>query len=135
MNKYIRHLSNSASLLHLDGIAGLTVGIALFALNDWISQLYAIPLATVLFLATANMCYGIYALFLAFSVARTPASITLLAYANCTWVLVCGFIFLHYLSSASVIGLGFIFCEAVFVGLLAFYEYKYRFSLAAQNSP
>lgn len=55
------------SVLHIDDSAGLAVGLALFAFAGWVSELYQLPLNTILFLASANTIYGCYALALALS--------------------------------------------------------------------
>ncbi|MDO6566387.1 hypothetical protein Q4561_04905 [Alteromonas sp. 1_MG-2023] len=73
------------SVLHIDGSAGLAVGLALFAFAGWISELYQLPLNTILFLASANTIYGCYALALALSNKKSLMSIKVLAIANSVW--------------------------------------------------
>ncbi|MBQ4834877.1 hypothetical protein [Pseudoalteromonas luteoviolacea] len=117
---------NKLNVLHLDGSAGLTVGLLLFLLQDWVASLYRLPDSTVLFLATANVCYGVYALTLAFSNRRNSASISLLVTANIIWAVVCVAIIFHYFQTASLIGLAFICMEGIFVIVLAYFEWKNR---------
>lgn len=122
--------STKLDILYIDGGAGLTVGIALFLLHDWASHLYHLPVSTIHFLATANMCYGIYALSLALSGNRKPASIALLAAANTAWMVVCIALVLLYAQTASLIGLIFIGIEGLFVFFLASYEWRNRYVLS-----
>ncbi|ESP94655.1 hypothetical protein [Pseudoalteromonas luteoviolacea] len=120
------NIMNKLNVLHLDGSAGLTMGMLLFLLQDWVASLYRLPDPTVHFLATANVCYGVYALTLAFSNRRNSASISLLVTANIIWAVVCVAIVLHYFQTASLIGLAFICMEGIFVIVLAFFEWKSR---------
>ena len=55
-------LCKNINVLHVDGSAGLAVGLVLFALAEWVSELYRLPLNIILFLASANILYGCYAL-------------------------------------------------------------------------
>jgi len=105
------------------------VGVLLFALLEWVSVLYNLPVNIVILLASANVIYGIYALTLAFLVTKPVYTITVLAIANALWVCICIFIALYYVQTASLIGVVFIILEAVFVCILAYYEFKFRFVL------
>ncbi|GAB57973.1 hypothetical protein [Rheinheimera nanhaiensis] len=118
------------NILHLDGSAGFTVGILLLLFPNWFGDLYKLPISIILLLATANVCYGVYALWLAFSKQRTSASVALLAVANAAWFPVCIAIVLIYAQTASVVGLTFISLEALFVAFLSFYEWNNRHLLA-----
>jgi hypothetical protein len=90
------------------------VGVLLFALLEWVSVLYNLPVNIVILLASANVIYGIYALTLAFLVTKPVYTITVLAIANAVWVCICIFIALYYVQTASLIGVMFIILEAVF---------------------
>ena len=103
------------------------MGVLLFALLEWVSVLYNLPVNIVILLASANVIYGIYALTLAFLVTKPVYTITVLAIANA--VCICIFIALYYVQTASLIGVVFIILEAVFVCILAYYEFKFRFVL------
>ena len=59
--------NKNLTILHLDVSAGLAVGLLLFLLQDWVVSVYRLPNIIIIFLATANVCYGIYALTIALS--------------------------------------------------------------------
>jgi uncharacterized membrane protein YgdD (TMEM256/DUF423 family) len=107
--------------------------LALFAFAGWISEHYRLPHNTILFLASANTIYGCYALALALSHKKSLMSIKALAIANSVWVVICAAIVVLYAHTASPIGVFFICGEALFVGMLAFYEWKNRFLLSEED--
>lgn len=121
------------NVLHVDGSAGLAVGLVLFALAEWVSELYRLPLNIILFLASANILYGCYALALALSNQRSLMAIKVLSIANSVWVVICVAIVVLYVQTASPVGFLFIGGEALFVGVLAVYEWKNRFVMAELN--
>ncbi|CAD5264760.1 conserved hypothetical protein [Alteromonas sp. 38] len=45
-------LCKNINVLQIGGSAGLAVGLALFALSEWVSELYRLPLNIILFLET-----------------------------------------------------------------------------------
>jgi len=122
--------NKNLTILHLDGSAGLAVGLLLFMLQDWAVNLYNLPNLIIFFLAAANVCYGVYALCLAFSSNKISVLISVLAIANTAWVTVCIAVVLYYAKTASYIGLLFIGLEGIFVSFLACYEWKYRHVLS-----
>ncbi len=61
-------------VLHVDGTAGLAMGVLLFALQRWVSDLYNLSGVIIYFLATANVCYGLFALSLVRSTRRNASS-------------------------------------------------------------
>lgn len=126
-------LRKNINVLHIDGSAGLAVGLVLFALAEWVSELYRLPLNIILFLASANILYGCYALALALSNQRSLMAIKVLSIANSVWVVICVAIVVLYVQTASPVGFLFIGGEALFVGVLAVYEWKNRFVLAELN--
>lgn len=126
-------LCKNINVLHVDGSAGLAMGLVLFALAEWVSELYRLPLNVILFLASANILYGCYALALALSNQRSLMAIKVLSIANSVWVVICVAIVVLYVQTASPVGFLFIGGEALFVGVLAVYEWKNRFVLAELN--
>ncbi|MGK0502287.1 MAG: hypothetical protein ACJARF_001048 [Alteromonadaceae bacterium] len=126
-------LRKNINVLHIDGSAGLAVGLVLFALAKWVSELYRLPLNVILFLASANILYGCYALALALSNQRSLMAIKVLSTANSVWVVICVAIVVLYVQTLSPVGFLFIGGEALFVGVLAVYEWKNRFVLAELN--
>ena len=121
------------NVLHIDGSAGLAVGLALFAFDGWVSELYHLPLNIILFLASVNTIYGCYALALALSRKKSLMSIKVLSIANSVWVIICAAIIILYAHTTSPIGVFFICGEALFVGMLAVYEWKNRFLLSEEE--
>lgn len=89
-------------------------------------SLYRLPNIIIIFLATANVCYGIYALTVTLSNVKSAVFISILAIANTAWAAVCIAVVLYYAKTASFIGLLFIGLEGIFVSFLAYYEWKYR---------
>lgn len=118
------------TVLHLDGAAGLTVGVLLLVLHDWVAGVYQLPASTILMMATANVCYGIYAWSLACADQRRLVWVVGLVMANTIWLVVCVGIVLMYAQTASLIGLMFIGLEGTFVGVLALLEWNGRHGLA-----
>jgi len=106
------------------------LGVLLFALLEWVSVLYNLPVNIVVLLASGNVIYGIYALNLAFLVSKPAYTITVLAIGNVVWAFICIAIVLYYVQTASLIGIMFIVLEAGVVIILAYYEFKLRFVLA-----
>lgn len=128
------NLSCKLDLLHLDGCAGLTVGILLLLLKERAGELYNLPSAVIIFLSIANICYGTYAASVAFSKRRQTVFISLLAIANIVWAVVCAAMVIYYAQQASLIGLAFISLEALFVIGLAWFEWKNRFKLSGMGN-
>ncbi|MBB1407740.1 hypothetical protein [Pseudoalteromonas sp. SG44-17] len=122
--------NKNLTILHLDVSAGLVVGLLLFLLQDWVVSLYRLLNIIIIFLATANVCYGIYALTIALSNVKSAVFISILAIANTVWVFVCIAVVLYYAKTASYIGLLFICLEGIFVSFFAYYEWKYRYVLS-----
>lgn len=122
--------SNKFSILHLDGLSGLTAGTLLLLLLEWVGRLYNLPVQTILCIAIANLCYGVYALSLAFSNNRSLILVSFLALANVAWAIICIAILLIYVECVSIIGLTFLCLEGAFVFILALLEWQNRFELS-----
>ena len=117
-------------ILHVDGIAGTSAGLLLLFFQNIASDLYQLPKGLILFLAGAHLCYGINALRLALIRNRSLNEITVLATANFLWAIVCMGVILTYFEQASIFALLFISAECIFVALLGWCEWRYRFLLA-----
>jgi len=87
------------SLLWLDGGAGCVVGLLVVTLREWLAAIYSFPLDLVLFFGLSNLAYSSYS--------------TTLAVLASTW------------RSASVLGLASVALEGIFVGSLAYAEYRF----------
>ncbi len=116
------------SLLWPDGGAGAVVGLLVVTLREWLASLYSFPKGLVLFIGLANLAYSSYSTTLAVlaSTGRTPKtrSLRLLVVANGSWVFVCAVILASTWRSASVLGLASVALEGIFVGSLAYAEYR-----------
>ena len=118
-------------ILHIDGFAGTSVGLLLLFFQDIASDFYQLPKGLILFLAGANVCYGIYALRLALIRNRSLKEVTVLTIANFLWAIVCVGVILTYFEQASIFALLFISAECIFVAMLGLCEWRYRFLLVS----
>lgn len=116
------------ALLWIDCVAGFTGGTLVVSFKEWLSDLHAFPEDLVLFLGLSNLAYASYSLTLATraSMGRTPSrrSIELLVIANAAWVLVCASVIASTWPFATVFGLAHVGLEGLFVGSLAFTQYR-----------
>lgn len=117
-------------LLWLDCIAGGSVGLAVLLLLPWLAALYALPVSVLGFTGVANLAYAAFS----FSLARRPAPrslalLHLLIAANALWPLVCIGLLLSFWDRASQFGHMHLLGEALFVGALAFAEWRNRLLL------
>ena len=120
-------------ILHIDGFAGTSVGLLLLLFQDIVSDFYQLPKGLILFLAGANVCYGIYALRLALIRNRSLNQVAALASANFLWVITCVGILLTFYEPASIFALLFISAESIFVAMLGLFEWRYRFLLVSRS--
>ena len=127
----------SASLgkynLHIDGIAGTSVGLLLLLFQNIASDFYQLPKGLILFLAGANLCYGINALRLVVMRNRSLKEVKALAIANFLWAFVCVGVILTYFEQANIFALLFISAECIFVAMLGLCEWRYRFLLVSSS--
>lgn len=113
-------------LLWIDGLAGLLAGASLFLTIDWLEQWYNIPRETLVFIGVANLTYATYSLSIARLKKRPAILIVILVTANLTWALNCLRMALTFRETADVFGLIHLVGEAIFVGTLAFLEWRFR---------
>lgn len=99
-------------------------------LDEWLSEVYAMPLGVYHFVALANVAYGLFSLSLLMHRKRTSALIMLLALANGGWAIVCLGLMVHLWFSASFFGLAHLALEGVFVSALSVLEWRQRKSAA-----
>lgn len=125
---------SSRSVLWVDCCGGLAVGLAMFAVSEWLSDLYRLPREVVLGIATANVAYGCFSLWLAIRATRPVRLIMLLALANAAWAALCGVAAIALWGKASAFGLAQFVLEALFVGWLAQLEWRQRNLLSAPAS-
>ncbi len=117
------------ALLWFDGGAAITGGVLVVAFRELLAGLYAFPDDLLLFLGLSNLAYGSYSITLATltSMGKTASrrSVELLVIANSGWVVVCAIVLVSGWPSATAFGLAHVGAEALFVGSLAFAEYRF----------
>ncbi|MEM8930503.1 MAG: hypothetical protein AAGE94_04980 [Acidobacteriota bacterium] len=114
------------NLLWIDCSGGAVVGVAMFALAGWLSELYRLPKDFLYLMGFANLAYAAYSFSLARRATRPLALITVLALANGAWGVLCLVWAFGYAESASVLGLLHLVVEGVFVGGLGIVEWRCR---------
>ncbi|UXI03287.1 hypothetical protein [Photobacterium sp. TY1-4] len=117
-------------VLWIDGLAALFVGSVLISFHSFVGEIYRMPDTVVLFLAFANLLYGLYSSSLAMSRKVSLRKIQGLVFGNCLWALICLFLVYRFMDSASLIGIVFMLSEALFVTFLAGVEWRCRFELS-----
>lgn len=113
------------SLLWIDCLGGLAVGILVLTLSPWLSSLYALPERFVLALGAANLAYGTFSLSLARRAVRPRALLRLLIGANLAWAVFCVSASAVFASQASSYGLALLLFEGAYVGGLGLLEWRY----------
>lgn len=114
------------NILWIDCAAGALAGVITLLLSAWLSALYAIPEDILLFIGAANLLYACYSFSLAIRSQRPESLVKLLVLANATWSLVCIGIIAKHAGTVTLLGSLHIVGEAIFVGRLAFLEWKWR---------
>jgi hypothetical protein len=123
-------MHHAPRLLWLDAGAAATAGALTLAVSSWLSALYRLPLALVVFIAVVNLLYGAYSFSLTQRRNRPAPWIQTLVAANLAWVGACLAMAWRYAGEASAFGLLHLIAEAVFVGGLALCEWRWRHRLA-----
>lgn len=124
-----------ASILWLDCSGGLLVGAGLWLLSGWLQPLYGLPEGLYFGMATANVAYGCFALFVATRRPPTVGLITVLAGANALWSVFCVLAFVQVFRSASLLGYAHLWLEGAYVLWLATMEWRHRVLLSQGNTP
>jgi hypothetical protein len=78
-----------SKLLYFDSFGGLSVGIVVLLLNQWLSAWYGLPRGFVIFMALLNILYGSYSFSLLVRTKRPLILIILLVIANLVWAILC----------------------------------------------
>jgi hypothetical protein len=113
-------------LLHIDGLGGLTVGLAVLLLSNWLTSWYGLPRGFIVFMALVNIAYGCYSFSLLVRVKRPLSLIVLLVIANLAWAVLCVLWAVIFAQTASPFGTIHLLLEALFVGGLAYLEWRNR---------
>lgn len=114
------------NLLWVDCTGGAVVGVAMFALAGWLSELYRLPKDFLYLMGTANLLYAAYSFTLAIRPTRPMHRIVILVFANATWAVLCLRWTFVFDESASVFGLIHLVAEGLYVGGLAGLEWRWR---------
>jgi hypothetical protein len=124
------HVNNKwTNLLWVDCIAGGIVGVVTLLINPWLSQWYELPRNLVVLMGAANLLYASYSFSLAIRSTRPRTLILLLIAANLVWAICCLWWAFRFYDTASFFGLAHLLLEALFVGGLALFEWRWRESL------
>lgn len=94
--------------------------------SAWLSELYALPRELVMAFGMANLLYGCYSFSLVLRQHRPMYLIMLLIIANAVWAVICFILSGYYAGTATVLGQIQLVGEGIFVGGLAWLEWKYR---------
>lgn len=119
-------MNNRRKLLWVDGFAGLIAGSLMLLAIDFLERWYKLPRELLLFIGLANVTYASYSLSLAARTVRAMKFIVLLVGANLFWSVVCLVMAAVYFDVASPFGLVQLVGEALFVGVLAGLEWRWR---------
>jgi hypothetical protein len=122
-------MNNRRKLLWVDGFAGLIAGSLMLLAIDFLERWYKLPRDLLLFIGLANVTYASYSLSLAARTVRAMKFIVLLVGANLFWSVVCLVMAAVYFDVASPFGLAQLVGEALFVGVLAGLEWRWRAQL------
>lgn len=112
-------------LITVDWIAGAIVGLLVLSVTGWLAALYALPETLLRVMGGANLLYACVSFTLAMR--RDGDHVPLLgavAAANMAWAAVCVVLAVLWFGEASVIGVGQLVAEAVFVGGLGVLEWR-----------
>ncbi|WP_171040252.1 hypothetical protein [Pseudoalteromonas sp. S2755] len=109
------------------------MGLTVLLFHSMIGAIYHIPEQTIIFIAVSNLLYGWYSFSLAIQKSRSIKRLQLLVFGNLFWAFVCVGVVVQYFNVASLIGIAFIVCEAMFVIMLAYFEWNYRYELVSKD--
>lgn len=123
-------------LLHMDSLGGLSVGLLMLLLNYWLSVWYGLPRGFIVFMALVNIAYGCYSFSLLMRTKRPLSLIKVLVIANLGWALLCVLWVVIFAQTSTFLGTLHLLGEGVFVGGLAYLEWRNReFLLTRPPSP
>ena len=118
-------------LIWTDGSAAALAGVTVLLLSGWLSDLHRLPRALLLLIGVVNLVYASYSLTLARRAQRGPALIVLLVLGSSVWAVLCLRWAFVFSDTASFFGLAHLVVEGLFVGGLAYLEWRWRGLLQA----
>jgi hypothetical protein len=113
-------------LLRIDSLGALTVGLAVLLFSNWLVSWFGLPLSSIIFMGMVNIAYGCYSFSLLVRIKRPLRLIILLVIANLVWALLCVLRAAIFAQTATPLGIAYLFLEAVYVGGLAYLEWRNR---------
>lgn len=113
-------------LLRIDSLGGLSVGLAGLLFSNWLSAWYGLPRGFIVFMALVNIAYGCYSFSLLVRTKRPLRLIVLLVVANLVWAVLCVLWVAIFAQTATPFGIIHLLGEALFVGGLAYLEWRNR---------
>ncbi|EOR09575.1 hypothetical protein [Acinetobacter genomosp. 15BJ] len=116
-------------ILWIDCTAATFAGLIVLLAAQWLSQLYHLPKAIIVFVGCVNLLYACYSFILANYKKRSIFLVNILVIANSIWVLVCLIMLWKFWQEMTIFAVLHIAGEAVFVGILARLEYQWRYQL------
>ncbi|MEM9381013.1 MAG: hypothetical protein AAGB93_13760 [Planctomycetota bacterium] len=120
-------------LLWIDGLSGVTVGVAVLVLAVPLARWYGLPHGVVVMIGTANVGYGAFSTSLAASARRRMGLLKLLVAANLAWCFVASALLVRFGGDATWLGCGHIAGEGVFVAVLGALEWRWRSALVGRG--
>lgn len=122
------------NILWVDSAAALAAGVVVLSLIPFFHKIHHLPKPLLAFIGGVNLLYGTCSLTLAIKKERTPTLILLLVLANAAWAINCVRLTFMYSQVMSLFGALHLIGEAVFVGLLAYLEWRRRDRLVSITS-
>jgi len=117
-------------ILWLDCTGGLVAGAVVLLAARFFSDLECLPLWIIRFVGFANLAYGCYSLWVTVQIPRKLVLVKCLALANMAWLAVCIAIVVTYWNEVSVLGIGHMLAEGIYVASLGVIEWRWRNALA-----
>jgi hypothetical protein len=113
-------------LLRIDSLGALSVGVMVLLLSNYLTLWLGLPQSSILFMGIVNIAYGCYSLSLLVRTKRPLSLITVLVIANLLWALLCVLRAALFAQTATPLGIAYLLLEALYVGGLAYLEWRNR---------
>jgi hypothetical protein len=111
-------------LLWIDGIAALLAGIILLVFSDRLSTFFILPEKVLNAQGIIALVYSTYSINLARRQSNSQRLLYLLVFANAAYTILAVCLLLYFFKTASMYGVLYFMAEILFIGLLAFFEWR-----------